>query len=234
MENMDIYKQVQSVPQTAQRQIQAGRLKGKTDINPMWRIKTLTEIFGAVGFGWYYDIVKQWFEQGANGEISAFCNINLYVKCNDEWSKPIQGTGGASYIANEKNGLYTSDECFKMALTDAISVACKALGVGADVYWSADSGNKYTNGYNNAPQQHAQPAQQAANNTRVNGQAAQQNATQRNTAASTTVIETIKRLIAETNTDTAKFLAFFKVNNVNELTAEQAKRAYNMLQSKKK
>lgn len=234
MENMEIYKQVQSVPQTAQRQIQAGRLRGKTDINPMWRIKTLTEIFGAAGFGWYYDIVKQWTENGANGEISAFCNINLYVRYDNEWSKPIQGTGGASFIAAEKNGLYTSDECYKMALTDAISVACKALGVGADIYWSADSEGKYANGYNNAPQQHAQPAQQAANNTRVNGRAAAQNATQRNTAASQTVIETITRLITETNTDTAKFLAFFKVNAVQDLTAEQAKKAYNMLQSKKK
>lgn len=86
----------------------------------------------------------------------------------------------------------------------------------------------------NAPQQRKQPAQQAANNARVNGRAAAQNATQRNTAASQTVIETITRLIAETNTDTTKFLAFFKVNAVQDLTAEQAKKAYNMLQSKKK
>lgn len=86
----------------------------------------------------------------------------------------------------------------------------------------------------NAPQQHAQPAQQAANNTRVNGQARTQNAAQRSTAASQTVIETINRLITETNTDTTKFLAFFKVNAVQDLTAEQAKKAYNMLQSKKK
>lgn len=42
------------------------------------------------------------------------------------------------YVANEKNGPYTSDECYKMALTDAISVACKALGVAADVYWDSD------------------------------------------------------------------------------------------------
>ena len=103
----------------------------------------------------------------------------------------------------------------------------------ADIYWSADSEGKYANGYNNAPQTNAQPAQQAANNTRVNGRAAAQNATQRNTAASQTVIETINRLITETNTDTAKFLAFFKVNAVQDLTADQAKKAYNMLQKKK-
>lgn len=47
------------------------------------------------------------------------------------------------FVAKERNGLYTSDECFKMALTDAISVAAKALGIGADVYWQADA-TKYT------------------------------------------------------------------------------------------
>ena len=31
----------------------------------------------------------------------------------------------------------TSDECYKMAYTDAIGVAAKALGIGADVYWAA-------------------------------------------------------------------------------------------------
>ena len=41
-------------------------------------------------------------------------------------------------VAKEKNGLYTSDDGFKMALTDAISVACKSLGVGADVYYAKD------------------------------------------------------------------------------------------------
>lgn len=63
---------------------------------------------------------------------------------NDEWSEAIQGVGGSSFVTNEKNGLYTSDECYKMALTDAISVACKSLGIGADVYWNKDS-TKYNN-----------------------------------------------------------------------------------------
>ena len=66
----------------------------------------------------------------------AFSEYDLFVKVNGEWSEAIPGTGGSSYIASESKGLYTSDECFKMALTDALSVACKALGIGADVYWA--------------------------------------------------------------------------------------------------
>ena len=51
MDNLTIYNEVRSVPDSAKRRIEAGRLKGKTDINPMWRIKALTETFGPCGFG---------------------------------------------------------------------------------------------------------------------------------------------------------------------------------------
>lgn len=151
-DNMKIYEAVRSCPANALKPIQAGRLKGKSDINPMWRIKMLTETFGAAGFGWYYDITRQWTETGANGEIAAFVNINLYVKIGDEWSKPIQGNGGSMLVTQERNGLYTDDEAFKKALTDAISVSCKALGFAADVYWNQDS-TKYSVGNiaSNAP-----------------------------------------------------------------------------------
>lgn len=138
MENLAIYNAVRSVPDSAKRRIEAGRLKGKTDINPMWRIKALTETFGPCGFGWKYVITDKRLEQGANGEIAAFLDIDLFVKADGVWSDAIPGTGGSAFVAKEKNGPYTSDECFKMALTDAISVACKALGFGADVYWEAD------------------------------------------------------------------------------------------------
>jgi len=138
MTNLNIYDKYRSVPETAKKTIQAGRLKGFTDINPMWRIKSLTEEFGMCGIGWYYDIVDERIEEGGNNEKSAFVKIHLFVKVDGEWSKPIVGTGGASFIANEKRGLYTNDDCFKSALTDAISIACKALGFGADVYYEKD------------------------------------------------------------------------------------------------
>lgn len=143
MGNLHLYNLGRSVPQEACKEIKAGRLKGMTDINPMWRIKKLTELFGSVGFGWYYEINKQWKEEGADGTVSVFCNISLYVKFNDEWSKPIEGTGGSTFVAKEAKGLYTSDEAYKMALTDALSVSCKALGIGADIYYTKDR-TKYT------------------------------------------------------------------------------------------
>ncbi len=143
-QNLLLWESLREVPKSAQKPINGGRLKGMTDINPIWRIKALTEQFGPVGFGWYYEIKDQRIVEGANGEQVAFVDLLLYVKNAVEWSRPIPGIGGSSFIAKEAKGLYTNDECFKMALTDAISVACKALGIGADIYWSGDAGNQST------------------------------------------------------------------------------------------
>lgn len=152
MSNLDLYNRFSAVPKEAQKDIKAGRLKGMTDINPMWRIKMLTEQFGICGIGWKYVITDKRILEGANGVVCAFVDIDLFVKVDGVWSDAIAGTGGSTFVAKESSGLYTSDECFKMALTDAISVACKALGMGANVYWQ-DGRSKYTA----IPEENTQP-----------------------------------------------------------------------------
>lgn len=137
MGNLDLYNRVRIVPEEAKKPIKGGRLNGMTDINPMWRIKVLTSEYGPCGIGWFYKPVKKWTEQ-AGGETVAFVDIELFIKVDGEWSQPICGTGGSKLSQNERNGLFVSDECYKMATTDAISVACKQLGIGADVYFGAD------------------------------------------------------------------------------------------------
>lgn len=141
-DNLKIYNIIKKVPDEAQKKITGGRLSGMTDIKPMWRIEKLTEVFGPCGLGWYTTTRNKEIIDGANSEKIAVVDINLFVNYKkpfgldeDLWSEPIEGTGGSSFIANERNGLYTSDECFKMAYTDALSVACKSLGMGAEIYW---------------------------------------------------------------------------------------------------
>ena len=144
--NLSIYERVRCVPKEAKKEIEAGRLKGKNDINPMWRIKKLTEEFGPAGFGWYTEIVRTWTEASESGEMAVFVDIHLFVKKDGEWSKPIYGNGGNRLVANEKkyeNGQqvyvpFLDDDAYKKAYTDAISVAAKALGIGADVYFEKD------------------------------------------------------------------------------------------------
>lgn len=134
MDNLTIYNKLRTPPADALRTIKGGRMNGKSDISPQWRIEVLTATFGACGFGWYYEVTKQWSEIGSDNQVSCFVNIHLFVKQGEEWSKPIFGTGGSSLVALEKSGLYTSDEGYKMATTDALGVAMKYLGVAADIY----------------------------------------------------------------------------------------------------
>ena len=147
MENLELYNSWRAVPQDAQKIIKGGNLNGKTDINPMWRIKVLTERFGPVGFGWYTKVTEHWDDTAEVGgvlERVAWVRVELYVKVGGEWSAPIEGIGGSKY-AGKGRGSELNDEAFKMAETDAISVACKKLGIGADIYWSGDN-TKYTQG----------------------------------------------------------------------------------------
>ena len=143
MENMELFNLLATTPDEAKKPIEAGRLKGFTDINPMWRFKRLTEVFGPVGIGWKFVITDKQIIPGADGVVSAFVDILLFYKHENEWSEGIPGTGGSSFVAKESKGLYTSDECFKMALSDAIGTACKALGMSSDIYFSKDR-SKYT------------------------------------------------------------------------------------------
>ncbi len=144
MSNLKYYQQLATVPPEAKKPIKAGRLKGMSDINPMWRIKAMTDVFGPCGIGWSYKIIDKKLIDGSDGQICAFVDIELKIKVDGEWSEPIPGTGGSSFIAKESRGLHTSDECFKMALTDALSVSMKALGVAASVYFEKDR-TKYSN-----------------------------------------------------------------------------------------
>lgn len=141
MNNMDIYEATRAVPPEAQKEFNNGSFSG-TDINPMWRIKKLTELFGPCGIGWYYDIISERAETYGQ-TVMAIMDINLYIKVDGEWSKPIYGTGGNTLVKETRNGTKPSDEGYKMALTDALSVACKALGIGADIYFAKDK-TKYT------------------------------------------------------------------------------------------
>ncbi len=79
MTNLEYYDKLRTVPENAQKKITGGRLNGKTDINPMWRIKALTELFGPCGIGWKYSITDKRLEQGADGEVAAFVKLGLEV-----------------------------------------------------------------------------------------------------------------------------------------------------------
>lgn len=140
MNNLELYERYAQPPQDALKQFNNGRFSG-TDINPMWRIKALTQEFGPCGIGWYTEINRMWREDSVDNVATVYCEVALYIKHESAWSKPIIGVGGNTLTSiNSKNKIITTDEAYKMAYTDALGIACKALGIGANVWWeSADS-----------------------------------------------------------------------------------------------
>jgi len=143
MSNTKIWDKVAQPPAEALKLIPAGRLRGMTDISPQWRYRAATELFGPCGVGWKYEIEDLWLDEGPGGEIFANAKVNLFVKIDGEWTDPIPGIGGSMLVVKEKAGLHSNDEAYKMAVTDALSVAFKVLGFGADIYLNRWDGAKY-------------------------------------------------------------------------------------------
>lgn len=130
-------------PKSALKQIKGGRLSGMTDINPQWRYKAMHDVFGQCGNGWKYEIQRTWTEQGTAGQVFMFAQVAVYTAFNGEWSAPIPGIGGSMLLETQKGSLHHNDEAVKMAVTDALSVALKMLGVGSDIYMGRWDGSKY-------------------------------------------------------------------------------------------
>lgn len=83
-------------PKEALKQIGGGRLKGITDVNPQWRMKAMTEVFGPIGEGWKFTIVERWCET-IGPEVMCFVTVELFYKVNSSWIGPVVGMGEASW-----------------------------------------------------------------------------------------------------------------------------------------
>ena len=234
MDNMQIYNGHRAVPEEALKPINAGRLKGMSDINPMFRIKSLTEDFGVCGIGWYYTVDKQWIEPCGNESV-AFVNISLYIKVDGEWSKPIFGTGGSKIISMERSGAYVSDEAYKMATTDAISVACKQLGYAADIYWSkdrtkynlhdnADTQNEQNQSYQNSNPKKAAPNPQndAVANQQMIDSVDRNLIPEANAKVTQAQLDTIKSEMQRTGINMHTLLTFAKAKSIEEISQTTA------------
>ena len=164
--NLRFFEAKRAVPDSAKKKIIGGKLKGMTNINPMFRIEALTEIFGPCGIGWRTENCQYWTTEGV-GECVVWCSLDLYICENGQWSYPINGVGG-SKLYGKGQGEGINDEAYKMAQTDALSVACKNLGFAADIYYGLDD-TKYRaateNGQWNAPQAAQQPQARTAGPT---------------------------------------------------------------------
>lgn len=149
-DNLKYWNKVKQTPSNFLKKIEFGYLKGKSDINPQWRLMAMTQAFGVVGHGWTYRIVKMWSEAAPDGSVMAFAEVAVKTKIDDEWGEEFSGIGGSTIVDKNKNGLQPNDEGYKKATTDALGVAFKAVGVAADIYLGNFDGSKYLYDYSAA------------------------------------------------------------------------------------
>lgn len=205
MNSMETWNKISKPPLTALKPISAGRLKGKSDINPMWRMQAMTELYGPCGTGWKYTIDKLWSESGDGVQMASFALVSLYYKIGEYWSEPIPGIGGSMLIEQESKGPHTSDEAYKMAVTDALSVAMKSLGMAAEIYLGNFDGSKYKTSA-------ATREEKVITETQANG---------------------LLSMIQEVGSDVAKFCAYYKIQSVAVLPVSKFNQAVKALESKR-
>ncbi len=136
--NLRFYEVGAKVPKEACRDFNNGRFKG-TDINRMWRIRTLTKMFGPAGFGWTFNLTEvQERRLDGSEAVVIFAKGELKVRDPEtkDWSEPIVGYGGNYIVQSFSNGTRINDEAYKMVETDAFGAACSKLGIGESVYWN--------------------------------------------------------------------------------------------------
>lgn len=118
----------------------AGGFSG-TQIDPVWRMQRMTEVFGPVGQGWGWEqvawtvvermvftCVRVWYRDPEGGETRW---------TGEQW-------GGTELVRRNRDGTERpDDEAFKMSMTDAVGKCLLQLGLAADVYLGEFDASKY-------------------------------------------------------------------------------------------
>jgi hypothetical protein len=127
----------------------AGGFKG-TAIKPIWITQRLTELFGPCGTGWGFEKPDFQLVEAA-GEVLVYCTVTAWYIDPNQADNPnalsktgrVYGVGGDKVVAKRQSGLFTDDEAYKKAFTDALGNAFKFVGIGADVHMGLFDDSKY-------------------------------------------------------------------------------------------
>ena len=130
----------------------AGGFSG-TSIASLYPVQRATELFGAMGDGWGYEIITDEFIQGGpilDKETKALIcheqthSMRLSLWANYEGKKlSTIGIGLTPHIAPNKYGVNTDHEAQKKTLTDAVKNGLKNWGFSADVYMGLHDDQAY-------------------------------------------------------------------------------------------
>lgn len=155
LDSLSLWESIEKTDPEATKDFQrTGGFKG-TAIDPMYRMKRLTEQLGPCGHGWGFTVeddnivgtkepvhvvrIRFWYEWGGQrGEFDSY--------------------GCTPVLMKRRDGMIPDEEFAKKSLTDAICTAMARLGMCADVYTGKFDGDKY----GSAPQPQQAPRRNGA------------------------------------------------------------------------
>jgi len=139
--NLALWNELSKVDPRRTKEFRKGGGFRGTDINPVWRMQRMTELFGPVGQGWGYEIHSQWREDFGSTPV-VFVKLDLWycAGLDEEGVKIIVWTGPQ---IGGTEATRTPDEAYKMAVTDAMGKCMLNLGLAAPVYLGDFNDTKY-------------------------------------------------------------------------------------------
>lgn len=152
-QNLSIWERVSKTNPSFTKQFnRGGGFKG-TATNPTYLMMVATEMWGAAGKGWGYNIIDENYIQGApvyNDKGAVLCNEVIHVVRLDFWyiedgvkyTTPPQ-FGQTAFIGKNKFGIFTDEEAPKKSVTDAMTKCMSMLGFSADIFMGMYDDVKY-------------------------------------------------------------------------------------------
>lgn len=151
--NTEIWAAAFSTPPEYTKQYKGpGGFQGKA-ISSLYPVFKATELFGPVGLGWGYSILKDEMITGApilaKDGAPLGCNETTHSMTVELWAErdghrmTAIGIGLTPFITTNKYGVSTDHEAQKKSLTDALKGGLKMWGISADVYMGEHDNPEY-------------------------------------------------------------------------------------------
>ena len=116
-----------------------GKAYKGTSPNPQYVIKCLTEIFGPVGEGFGWEVVREDFTP-LGDEILHWCRIKFW---HTDRSNAFDSYGQTKALMKTKNGLMSDEDAPKKSLTDAVIKAASHVGIASNIFLGRWDDQKY-------------------------------------------------------------------------------------------
>jgi len=117
----------------------AGKAYKGTSPNPQYVILCLTEMFGPVGEGFGWEVVREEF-QPLGEEVLHWCRIQFW---HGDRNNRFDSYGQTKALMKTKNGLLADEDAPKKSLTDAIIKAASHIGIAANIFLGRWDDQKY-------------------------------------------------------------------------------------------